>query len=110
MEEDSPQATTLSKQPAGATIRRIKFIALRLLRFTHTANNAMPAFWFQKSFTQKIAGRDESTADKNKTGRPRERPVSQGEGYSVLSLVPFVGGRNAYHIPPASFRINCSFA
>ena len=43
---------------------------------------------------------DESTADKNKTGRPRERPVSQGEGYSVLSLGPYVGGRNACDIPP----------
>jgi hypothetical protein len=37
---------------------------------------------------------------KNKTGRPRERPVSQGEGFSVLSLVPYVGGRNACNIPP----------
>jgi hypothetical protein len=47
MEEDSPQAITLSIASRATTIRRIKIRRSPLPLFTHTANNATGIIRFQ---------------------------------------------------------------
>jgi hypothetical protein len=48
MEEDLPQATTLSVHSRITSLRRISCHRNRLL-FTHTTNNAYGLCWFQKN-------------------------------------------------------------
>ncbi len=84
MEEDSPQANTLSIASRATTIRRIKIYRSPLPSVTHKANNATSTFRFQNNLRLMIF----FGLLKKKTGRSSQSAPSQGEGYSVLSVGP----------------------